>query len=445
MLEELDIHNLFRESIELFVSFDPQLKKLQNCPYIYKSPMIEGQVFKKPGVFLLTGGRQTGKTTFIKQYISHLLQNEKTDPRQIIFITGEIVDSHHILRRLIQQEIDEAENSLFYIFIDEVNYINDWDRTIKYLYDAGIIENCSVILTGSDSQIIKEAMKRFAGRRGPAGKVDFTYNPLSFKEYRELKHDTSDRETLLGNYLLHGGYLPAINDFELYGTISKGTILTYLHWISGDILKHNKTEHYLYEILEGIFASYGTQISWNSMAKHLSIEHHKTVSDYAVILENMHVLHIVQAIREDKLSAAPKKSKKLYLRDPFIYHCIHTSLEKPVGIDRTIELLQDNDFAAPLIEGICIDYLSRSFPVYYIKGKKGEVDIAVVIGNKMVPIEIKWSNQIRIEELKQIRNYDNGLLIHKGNTARNVAGIRTITLIDFLSTPLEKMESLLLQ
>jgi len=444
MLEELIIHNLFRESLELFCSLDPQLKKLENSPYVYESPMINEEVFKSPGVYLLTGGRQTGKTTFLKQYISRLLKNSAVLPDQIYFITGEIIDTHHNLRRLLQQILPDHRKILFYIFIDEVNYINDWDKSIKYLFDAGFLENCAVILTGSDSHIIRSAMKGFAGRRGSCDKVDFTYNPLSFLEYFKLKHDDDDRNKLLQNYLLHGGYLPAINDFESSGTISNGTVLTYLHWISGDILKHNKTEHYLYELFEGIYATYGSQISWNSLAKHLSIEHHKTVADYISILENMHVLHVIHAIREDKLTAAPKKNKKLYMRDPFIYHCVHTALNKPVKINQTSKLLPDNNFTAPLIEGICLDYLSRRFPVYYIKGNKGEVDIAVVINNRMVPIEVKWTNQIRTEELKQIRNYNNGRLIHKGNEAKKILDLNTFTVIDFLMTPLEEMDSLLL-
>ncbi len=45
----------------------------------------------------------------------------------------------------------------------------------------------SVMLTGSDSQIIRTAMKRFAGRRGMSEKIDFNFYPLSFREFVCLK------------------------------------------------------------------------------------------------------------------------------------------------------------------------------------------------------------------------------------------------------------------
>ena len=84
---------------------------------------------------------------------------------------------------------------------------------------------------------------------------------------------------------------------------------TYTHWIIGDILKYNKNENYLFEILRGIKSTYGSQISWHSLSKYLSIKHHKTVSDYCGILESMHVLHIQEAILEHKLTGAPNVDK----------------------------------------------------------------------------------------------------------------------------------------
>ncbi|KJJ84824.1 putative ATPase [Candidatus Omnitrophus magneticus] len=77
----------------------------------------------------------------------------------------------------------------------------------------------------------------------------------------------------LQEYLLHGGYLPAISEYLIKKTISKAIFDIYIQWIIGDILKHNKNENYLYEIFKGINTTYGSQISWNNISKHLSIEH----------------------------------------------------------------------------------------------------------------------------------------------------------------------------
>ena len=336
MLEELEIHNQFRESVARFNDHDPHLKRLKNLALVYHSPMLEEAVFDSPGIYLITGGRQIGKTTFLKQFILKLLTQKTTNPAAILFISGEIIDTHHILRRIIDG-FHEESISHQYLFIDEVNYIPDWDKSIKYMADAGIMDNMTVILTGSDSTIIKTSMKRFAGRRGVSDKVDFDFFPLSFKEFVCLKeknlaplcdkiiahpltedipgYEDAHRQftELLYEYLLHGGYLPAINDYNQKQTITKGILNTYIHWIIGDMLKHNKSENYLFEIFKGITSTYNTQISWNNLGNYLSIEHHKTIADYCETLVSLHVLHIQQAIIEHKLLGAPKKNRKIYI------------------------------------------------------------------------------------------------------------------------------------
>lgn len=136
MIDELEIHNQFRESITRFESHDPHLKKLNSVKFVYESKLLEEENFLIPGIYLISGGRQIGKTTFFKQLILKWLRDKTFLPEQ---------------RQVL--------------FIDEVNYIPDWDKSVKFIADAGMTENMSVILTGSDNRIIKTSMKRFAGRR----------------------------------------------------------------------------------------------------------------------------------------------------------------------------------------------------------------------------------------------------------------------------------------
>lgn len=49
---------------------------------------------------------------------------------------------------------------------------------------------------------------------------------------------------------------------------------------------------------------------------------------------------------------------------------------------------------------------------YYIKAE-GEVDIAYVYNNRFWPIEIKWANQLRPKDLKQIQKYNNSEIYGK--------------------------------
>ncbi len=234
----------------------------------------------------------------MKQWMASLLA-AGVEPSLIVYLTGELIDDHHALVRALMELLSQNRDAgIFYILLDEVTYIRDWDRGVKYLADAGLFQKVVLLLTGSDSVIIREARMRFPGRRGTSGQVDFHLFPLSFYEYIELKRvmtpdqlqealqsstNQEFRRILLEPfeaYLLHGGYLTAINDLEESGRIMPSTFAVYCDWIRGDMLKRGKQEKYLREVLGAVIKRYGSQITWNNLAQELSIDHPATVSDY---------------------------------------------------------------------------------------------------------------------------------------------------------------------
>jgi predicted AAA+ superfamily ATPase len=371
-------------------------------------------------------------------------------PNSIAYMTGELVDDHHSLVRLLTDLLTEMpDKDLLFIFLDEATYIRDWDKGVKYLADAGMLENTVLVITGSDMVIIKEARMRFPGRRGISEKVDFHLYPLSFFEYvklsKRISHDEIDlltithelphRELLdrlfeeFNSYLAHGGFLTAINDMAMHQRILPATFSTYSDWIRGDVLKRNKQEHYLLEILQAIVKRYGSQITWNALAHDLSIDHPKTVADYVALLVSMDATFVQAALLEDKLSAAPKKAKKLMFADPFIFHAVNAWVkpcEDPFN-EQLKPTLSNADRSAKLVEACVTTHYRRTFPTYYIKSK-GEVDIAYVDKNRFWPVEVKWSGQLRPKQLKQITKYPNGLILTKSRQQGEIHGIPTIPL-----------------
>ncbi|KJJ83284.1 putative ATPase [Candidatus Omnitrophus magneticus] len=143
------------------------------------------------------------------------------------------------------------------------------------------------------------------------------------------------------------------------------------------------------------------------------IEHHKTVSDYCHLLESIHVLHILSALSEHKLSGAPKKNRKLYYTDPFIHHAISCLLKQNYSFDEIKKQINQPREASSFIETIVIDHCKRYWNSFYIKGMKGEVDIAIIQDKKFYPIEIKWTQQIHPEDFKQINTYNNGIILSR--------------------------------
>ncbi len=139
------IHNSHLEDLAEFSERDPQLKRLNKQIYAYTSPLVSQLPVKNPGIYTITGGRQIGKTTCAKQWMLHLL-NEGVSPQCIVYFTGEIIMDHFFLIRQIQSYLQKMpKNLLHYMIVDEVTYINNWDMGVKFLADAGLLENVILI------------------------------------------------------------------------------------------------------------------------------------------------------------------------------------------------------------------------------------------------------------------------------------------------------------
>jgi predicted AAA+ superfamily ATPase len=442
-------HNIHRDRPEVFSELDPHLKLLNKQPLVYHSPLIDEIAHKKPGIYTISGGRQIGKTTLLKQWMAELIEAH-TPPQGVVYVTGELIDDHHSLVRLVSDLLKGMKGAdPNYILLDEVTYINNWDKGVKYLADAGMLEQTVLVITGSDLGIIKEARMRFPGRRGPSGKVDFQLHPLSFLDFvvlhRQIGRDELDLLLNKGeeapdelwnrlfdefkDYLAHGGFLTAINDMAGKGTIQPSTFLTYSDWIRGDVLKRNKQEHYLTEVLRAIVTRYGSQITWNALSGELSIDHPKTVADYVALLVSMDAVFVQAALLEDKLTASPKKARKVMFSDPFIFHAVNFWLNpcRDPFDEQVQPLLLEPDRSARLTEACAATHYARHFPTYYIKAK-GEVDIAYVAENRFWPVEVKWTGQLRPKQLKQIGKYENGIILTKSRQTGTIQGIPTLPL-----------------
>lgn len=439
-------HNTHLEDPLGFHERDPNLGQLKRLPLVYRSLFLDLLPRQEPGIYTITGGRQIGKTTLIKQWMAELLK-ERVAPQSIVYFTGELIDDHHSLVRVIMETLDDMPaGGTRYILMDEVTYIREWDKGVKYLADAGILENAALVLSGSDLLVIKEARKRFPGRRGTAEKADFHLYPLSFFEAVKLKNSFNDDELnmlidpkteatselidrLYGEfdlYVIHGGFMTAINDMALHQRILPSTFATYSDWIRGDMLKRGKQEHYLQEVLGAMIKRYGSQVTWNALAHDLSIDHPKTIADYMALLESMDAAFIQPAIDQNRLAAAPKKARKLMFTDPFIFHSVRAWL-KPTQdpFNQQVKaILSDREWMARLA-GVCvITHYRRHYPTFYIKAK-GEIDIAYVDQSRFWPVEIKWTKQLRPKDLKQTAQYPHSRILTRSLQKGAILGIPT--------------------
>lgn len=417
-------HNLHRQDAEKFADHDPHLSKLNHLPYTYKSKLLQQLPQNIPGIFTLTGGGLVGKTTLLKQWVQHLIIN-KTLADDIVFYSGEWLDDFQKLIDLVQ--IEKAR----IIIIDEVTHIQNWEKAIKFFVDTGITKQKTFLLASSNKTLHKKIALHFPNPYDHIKKTDFYLNPLSFHEFITLKHPTSETKNInlsveFEQYLLHGGYLIAINDIANNGLIQDETLKSYAAWLRREIQDSNKQEFFLLEIVTGIVSHYNSPVTWNMLSKESSIDHPKTISDYINLLESLSAVYVQPALIEEKLSPAPKKARKIMFCDPFIFHSIKAWLSpgKNVFKIQIQETIDDIELCSKLVKACVTTHYEKYYPTYYIKAE-GEIDLAYIWEQRFWPIIIIWTNQLRAKDLKQIMKYPNGKILTKTMRSGAIEHIRT--------------------
>src|SRR3990167_11143813 len=277
MLTAFTKHNQFHKNgLDDFQQSDPHLRALSELTYQHSPYWWKNLSLQIPGIYILTGGRQVGKSTSCKLLIEHCLKKKIFKPTHILYLPcDEIFDAKELstILRFFLQTIGEKK---FLLIIDEVTFVKDWERIIKALADEGYFTHGLCLLTGSDTLILKEAAMSFPGRRGIADQVDFHIYPLTFSDYVHLVHKKSaptlkQLSDYFSNYLQCGGYLRAINDFALHGKVLPATFLTYEQWIRGDFLKHNKREDILLSLLHALLTMGVSQVSYSSITQKMGL------------------------------------------------------------------------------------------------------------------------------------------------------------------------------
>lgn len=414
MFEEFKIHNLVWESADLFLKADPHLTPLAALPHVHPLDWWREVDWSEPGILILTGGRQIGKSTSTKLLVKAKIEEGGFAAEDTMYLPCDLLEDRHRLARIVREFTSIRGGRRTLLILDEITFVAGWDLAIKALADEGRFRRSFVILTGSDTVMLKEAASSFPGRRGGAKRVDFHLYPLGFGEYFELvkdpSADSSDEATgrAFEDYLRCGGMLRAINDRAIHGTVREATYATFEHWIRGDATRRGKKLRLLEQILAAVHETTPTQVTYSALARRTDGVATDTVLDYLEMLRQMEVVFELPAFDQSTRRGFPKKARKIHFTDPFIAEVVGRWLVRERYVSSTLD-------DSVKVEACVASHYRRRAPVYYIKGK-GEIDLVVVESDGFTPIETKWSGQVRGADLKELSKHEGGLVLSRHGT-----------------------------
>lgn len=319
---------------------DLHIARFKASPFHWDPPALMDIPLRTGDLSILRGARQVGKTTSLKRMIQRLVGQGE---RRIAYYSFDTEHSNEAIADFVRRAkgISGLPQGSWYFFLDEVTAIPEWQRGIKYAWDAGLLRDDFVLCTGSSAH--RMGTEQLPGRRGKGR--NYLQLTISFRDFCRLAanitlpdetigvedcfkpHGRSilqrlyrQAEALSAAFVVYksvGGFPAAVADHIARGIVSTETISTMWALIVHEIQQSRMDPKAALKLIERVGISLGSPLSWQSAAEAMGVGSHNTAQQYARSLAEAFVLMMVYHWSIGG-SFEPRKQRKLYLIDPLI-------------------------------------------------------------------------------------------------------------------------------
>ena len=262
--------------------------------------ILEKTILGKLGkgkAIILTGPRQVGKTTLIKE-----LFKESPD---VLWLNGDEFDIQSLFENISSTRLKTIFGNSKIVVIDEAQRIKDIGIKLKLITDQ--LPEIQLIATGSSSfDLSNQVNEPLTGR-----KWEYKLYPLSFAEMVN-HHGFLEEKRYLPHRLVYGYYPEVINNPGSEKETLKQLSDSYLY---KDILmwEQIKKPEKVLKLLQALSFQVGSQVSYSELGQICGLDS-KTVEKYIWLLEQCFVIFRLGSFRRN-LRNELKQSKKIYFYD----------------------------------------------------------------------------------------------------------------------------------
>lgn len=354
---------------------------------------IESTVRQMLGEFkvvLVTGARQVGKTTVLKECL----------PQAFSYVT---MEDPRMSLQADQDALLFFQTNELPLLIDEIQRVPALFQTIKFVVDQS--EECGqVVLTGSQTYaLMKGVSESLAGRIGIL--------EMSGISLRELAGDAGRPRPYVPRPVKASDLVEPPEGFDLWEHLQRGSmpqlcasdipwdrfwpsyIQTYLERDVRELI-NLKNERKFYEFMIACAARTGQLFDASDIANAIDVDY-KTVQSWVSILQASGIIRIVYPFWpnvEKRLTKTPK----LYFMDTGLV-CNLTRWNTP-------DQLRNGAVAGHVFETFVVSEVLKSYMNaganlhdvwFYRDAKKREIDLVIQEGHVLHPVEIKAGVQVR--------------------------------------------------
>ena len=367
---------------------------------------------------IITGIRRSGKSIILEQIRNEIKQ--KTD--NVIYLNFEdkrILTNIQNENALIEYIEKNKKEGKCYIFLDEIQMLDDWQEACKTLR----LYNNSIFITGSNSKLLsKEFTKELSGRY-----VAFRIRPFIYKEILEYTKELG-KECSITDYLIWGGF-PKRFEFD---TEEARTI--YLSDLDDTIVINDvinrykiKKEKLFKSIVNYILKSNGRIISAKSIHDYIKQKNENcsinTIIKYISYLEEAYIIETIK-----QYSTKTKSELAYYVKvyDTDVAFNSIRCMDNRYDLTHNLENIVYNELI----------YMGYNVNVFNNNGR--EIDFLAQKNNKKYYIQVAYSiaeEKTYNREFSAFANIDNlsqKIIITNDEIDYSTSTIKHIKLKDFL-------------
>jgi uncharacterized protein len=265
----------------------PKLDELAGEPFVFAMDFGLAALPVEPGVILIRGARQYGKSTWLQTQIRATVA--AYGPGSAFYLNGdEVRDGQSLVEQIrLLLPLFSARAPVRRLFIDEITAVKEWAKALKGLLDSGELRQTLLVTTGSKAADLRHGTERLPGRKGKLARTAYIFTPLSFAEFKRVCASALPAAHLLPAYLLAGGSPPAAAAVAATGRLPDYIIEMVRDWIYGELAASGRSRAMLLGIFDCLYRFAGTPAGQSRLAREAGLANNTVAAGYIEALSDL--------------------------------------------------------------------------------------------------------------------------------------------------------------
>ena len=287
----------------------PHLERVRRGGLVFRPDFGLAALPDEPGLLLVRGPRQYGKSTWLEGQLEATVAS--AGPASAFYLIGDQIADVEGLVVAVREVLPwfRKDAPVRRLFIDEITAVQNWEKGLKRLLDAGELRDVLVVTTGSRATDLRRGAERLPGRKGRLSRTTYLFTPLPFAEFERGCGDRFGDDATVA-YLLCGGCPIAAVELAEHGRLPEHVIEMVRDWVLGECAASGRGRGSLLAVWHALLGRGGTPIGQALLAREAGLANNTVAAGYLELLADLMCIGSAFAWDESRRVAVRRKPAK---------------------------------------------------------------------------------------------------------------------------------------